>query len=338
MDDGQEWNGEGLSVHVGYGLCGKGRKTFVSQTVDFCTYIIIHVYYRFNISILLKIHECFETMEKSEIAEILRRGVGEIISRASPPGSQERIRNHCRSSHFDREFLFVIAGESRYLYNDHVYPCLPGMLFLIDSGVSHGHKYTREDKHLIHLWGYFYSRRLHVSIIEVMEEGQYKAIPEMSFIFLADELFRIVETRWNLLTQRDAVTEETVAHYMKGPINAVLEATAFQLMEHPQEKAPYTQMEEVKEYILSQNGRECSLEHLAAMSGYTRCYLARKFRDATGITIGKYIEQVRLKYIQSAMKRGIRQKEMAYELGFSSPASFWNWLQNHKEKLNNNES
>ncbi|MBQ9503250.1 MAG: helix-turn-helix transcriptional regulator, partial [Lentisphaeria bacterium] len=78
---------------------------------------------------------------------------------------------------------------------------------------------------------------------------------------------------------------------------------------------------------------ECSLEHLAAISGYTRGYLAHKFRDETGLTVGEYIARVRLEYIRSALKRGTRRKEMAYELGFSSPSAFWNWFRKYRNEV-----
>ena len=83
----------------------------------------------------------------------------------------------------------------------------------------------------------------------------------------------------------------------------------------------------------SRNGNGCSLEHLDLLLGCIRCHFAHKFHEKTGITVGKYIDQVRIKYVLWARKRGISQKEIAYELGFSSPSSFWNWLQKHRNEL-----
>ena len=162
-------------------------------------------------------------MEIHEFTEILRRGVGRIISRASPPTGRHLKDNYQRSSHPHREFLFVVSGTSRYLCNDSVYPCSSGTLFLFDSGIPHGHKYTWEDNHLLHMWGYFNSNGLHVSCVNVMEHGQYHLIPELSFIFLPEELLQFVETRWNLLARLENPTEKIVERYMKGPMDAVLD-------------------------------------------------------------------------------------------------------------------
>ena len=268
-----------------------------------------------------------------EFTEILRRGVGRIISRASPSTGRHLKDNYQRSSHPHREFLFVVSGTSRYLCNDSVYPCSSGTLFLFDSGIPHGHKYTWEDNHLLHMWGYFNSNGLHVSCVNVMEHGQYHLIPELSFIFLPEELLQFVETRWNLLARLENPTEEVVERYMKGPMDAVLDEVAFLITEHDAGGRKPTEMEKIERYIDSRNGNGCSLEHLASLLGCTRCHFAHKFHEKTGITVGKYIDQVRIKYVLWARKRGISQKEIAYELGFSSPSSFWNWLQKHRKEL-----
>jgi AraC-like DNA-binding protein len=51
------------------------------------------------------------------------------------------------------------------------------------------------------------------------------------------------------------------------------------------------------------------------------------------MTVGEYINKVRLEYVRNALKRGVRQKEMAYELGFSSPTAFWNWFRKYRDQV-----
>ena len=277
-------------------------------------------------------------MKINEVAEILRGGARRIISRATPPCGQELAGNYCSHAHYTREFLFVISGESHYLCNDSVYPCAPGTLFLIDSELSHGHLYTKEDHHLIHLWGFLSPQNLYVSVLNITDHGQCHHMQDFPLLKISEELHLAAKKRWDLLAQKARPTEENVEHYMKTPINAVLDEVAFQLTEQNSMPQNQSLMEDMKEYILAWNGRDCSLENLAALSGYTRCYFAHKFRETFGLTLGKFIDEVRLKYVQSALKRHIHQKEMAYELGFSSPASFWNWLQKHKKELGLDEN
>lgn len=271
-------------------------------------------------------------LQKQEIVDILRRGVRKIISRATPPCGQELCWKYQRSSHPSREFLFVIHGGGAYLCNDSVYPCAPGTLFLFDSGLPHGHRYTREDHDLLHLWGYFHGRTMHLSISEVTQNGQMHGVMDMRRIFMPEFLVNMIETRWNLLSKLENVTEKKVEDYLKTPVNAILDEMAFRIEEQTGEMPKHTLMSDLENYIRSRNGRECSLEHLAGISGYTRGYLVHKFRNETGITVGEFIDQVRLEYIRSARKRGIRQKEMAYELGFSTPTAFWNWFRKYRSQ------
>ena len=69
------------------------------------------------------------------------------------------------------------------------------------------------------------------------------------------------------------------------------------------------------------------------VSGYSRYYLSHRFRESEGYTIGDYIDKIRVEYTIEAMKRGLRQKEIAFELGFSTPSNFWIWLRKHREKI-----
>ncbi len=47
--------------------------------------------------------------------------------------------------------------------------------------------------------------------------------------------------------------------------------------------------------------------------------------------VGTYINQVRLSFTENALLKGLKQKEIAAELAFSSSAAFWKWLQKNKK-------
>ena len=264
-------------------------------------------------------------VEKEKIIQALRDGVKTIYTKFSPPGNQEMCKEYHNSSHPSREFLFVVSGESFYMFNNSVYPCSKGTLFLIDSRMSHGHRYTVNDNNLLHIWGYFTPNHIHLSAIKVTQKGQYHVINGMFQIKIPEGLREHLKERWNMFSKLNEATNLDVEHYIKIPINALLDEMAFQISEQMAHSVEYTQMKELKNYILSKNGRDCSLAQLAEISGYTKGYLASKFHNEVGITIGEYINKVRLDYTQMALQRGIRQKEIAYELGFSSPTAFWNW-------------
>ena len=265
-------------------------------------------------------------IDRDKVIQVLRDGVKTIYTRFTPPGNQEMCQKFHNSSHPSKEFLFVVSGESFYLFNNSVYPCTPGTLFLIDSRMIHGHRYTADDNDLLHIWGYFTNNHVHLSAIKVTINGQHHNINGMTKIIIPEGLKDQFNERWNMLSKLSTATNLDVEHYIKTPVNAVLDEMAFQIAEQTEHTAEYTQIEDLKNYIRSRNGRDCSLAQLAELSSYTRGYLAHKFHNKVGITIGEYIDKVRLEYTRSAQQRGIRQKEIAYELGFSSPKAFWNWL------------
>ena len=126
-------------------------------------------------------------------------------------------------------------------------------------------------------------------------------------------------------------------NFLRGPLEAILDEISFFLFHDGQspettEKSDIV-IESLKRYIRMSNARDCSLNRLEKISGYSRYYLSHRFREYEGCTIGEYIDKIRIQYTIEAMKRGLRQKEISFELGFSSPSNFWTWLQKHREKI-----
>ena len=88
----------------------------------------------------------------------------------------------------------------------------------------------------------------------------------------------------------------------------------------------------VKNYISMNYGRNSSMEELERLTGYNRRHLMRKFKSESSMTIGEYINCVRRGFIAAAGKR-LTQKEIAFQLGFKSPAAFWLWQKRDRERF-----
>ncbi len=266
--------------------------------------------------------------------QILRNGIKKIISRFSPVSSPEQCHCYKPSRHPGCEFVFALEGSSRYMLNDSVYDFEPGTVFLIDSWLTHAFGYTKRDNHLLHLWGNLDGKHMSASILRIGLSGQYGLDPNARIIHFSPELERVFTTRWNRLFALENATDEVVLKYMRAPLNMILDEAAFQAYGDSSPGKENTDIPEIlKTYIRIRNGRGCSLEHLERVFGYSRYHLAHRFQERTGFTIGNYINQVRIEYTLSALKRGLKQKEIAFGLGFSSPSTFWNWFQKHKASL-----
>ena len=84
----------------------------------------------------------------------------------------------------------------------------------------------------------------------------------------------------------------------------------------------------VKDRIENSLGKNCSMALLAKYSGYSESRLMHIFKEQTGITIGQYIDKVRLRFLKRAKISSLKQKEIAFELGFKSHSAFSTWLKN----------
>ena len=74
------------------------------------------------------------------------------------------------------------------------------------------------------------------------------------------------------------------------------------------------------------------VEELEKRFNRDRSYLSRLFKKAYGITIGEFIDRNREQYTATALARGMTQKEIAAQLGFSSASAFWLWRKRRENK------
>ena len=147
----------------------------------------------------------------------------------------------------------------------------------------------------------------------------------------------VIDKRWNQVQNMENADQTVYERMLRGPMNAILDEIALQFSQNESlrdDAVPKldTVIENIKKYIRTNNARGCSLEKLEKLSGYNRFYLAHRFRLYSGCTIGDFINKIRVEYTEAAFQQGMRQKEIAAELGFSSPSNFWNWLQKHKRQ------
>ena len=269
------------------------------------------------------------------IRQHLSHGVRKIITRHSPEGTPEGVDEFSSSTHPKREIFYVLKGNSRYMFNGKVYDAVPGTFFLIDYWEPHAFGYRQMDHDLIHLWMQVSESEQQVSgnILKVGMGGEFSAC--CNRVRLSLEYKMMLTRRWNALNEEKHVTQEMVNEYLKAPLDALLDEVRFFIFRTCQDSVmqgtPDTVIESLKRYIRMSNARDCSLERLEKISGYSRFYLAHRFRECEGCTIGEYIDKVRVQYTIEAMKRGLRQKEISFELGFSTPSNFWIWLRKHRE-------
>ena len=266
--------------------------------------------------------------------QCLFRGVRRIITGKSSCSVCKDTGAFLSSTHPVREICFVLEGLSRYMIDGKVYDIVPGTAILVDRWENHAFGYLREDRGLLHFWGQVdKSESMFIgNLIKVGLRGEYKVVAGP--IDLPSEYIGVLLRRWNALNSKKDVSPEIVSEYMRGPLNFILDGIAFQLIHRntvPDAAAGTDPViEAMKEFIRMSNARGCSLERLEQVSGYSRFHLSHRFRETAGCSIREYISRVRADYTEAALKQGRSQKEIAFELGFSSPSNFWNWWRKHR--------
>lgn len=85
----------------------------------------------------------------------------------------------------------------------------------------------------------------------------------------------------------------------------------------------FTRIEKVLDYIHSNIRDPLSLEHIAAMSCWSRWQLQRVFQEHTGFSVAQYVKEIKLSQAAECVLSGqARMLDIALEYGFSSEVSF----------------
>ena len=272
-----------------------------------------------------------------QIKNMLRSGVKNIISQYSPPSRTGECSRFKSSSHAFRELCFVIDGTSDYMINNHVYTLTPGTAVFIDHWVPHAYGYLPGDHDLIHLWIHLYGLNPLQCSCSISQIDRGSSIRPIRIIPLPLGYADILTQRLKQMELVAVKDDKVIDLYLSDPVNSMLNEIAFQF-DHPNcgetsRDRNASIIQAVKNHIIMCNARECSYQTLGKLSGLSKSYLAHCFHHYTGTSIGEFIDRVRIEYTINAMKRGMKQKEIAYELGFSSPANYWSWLRKNKDKL-----
>ncbi len=269
-------------------------------------------------------------MDNKEIYARLRSGIKRIIPFEGIPG-KANSDSFDPSSHPQHELLLALGGSSETMLNGEVYQIQPGDLILIDGWVPHSNGYRKCDTNLTHLLGSAYDANFGFSVLQTNFEGNYHLVSNV--VFLEKDISALITRKWAAFTRTKGIHEREM---LVQTLNLAFSEIAYELEFSPGKNSKLSsKILSVCDYIQRMNGRDCSNTHLGKMFGYSQTYLAQRFRDETGSTIRDFIIETRIKYVRNALTHGLRQNEIAYELGFSSPASFWIWLQKHRDQIFN---
>jgi len=263
-----------------------------------------------------------------------------VSSKYTDPGcsvraaAAEDMKSRRTHSHFDmREILLVLEGECEMLIGDRICRGGPGTLMLVDAGDVHQFWYPSKSRPSRHVWFMFWSR--YMVFAAVSDDGtRQRTLPAFRDYRCFDPyIINAVGKTWDALLAGDD-SEENLAEFkalirlisvmqVRVYDEAIAEDSRLSTKENRDKR-----LRNVMRYIEYQCGRECSVDKLARLSGYSRGHFMRLFREYAGCSVLDYINlQRRARY--QALHRDAPLKSVAEDLGFRSAAAFLHWRKRH---------
>ena len=242
----------------------------------------------------------------------------------------EDLKSRMTHSHGDmREIVLVLEGECEIMIGDRVCRGGPGTLMLVDAGAPHQFWYPANSRPSRHVWFMFKSN--YMIFAAVSDDGsKQRTLPAFRDYRCFDPyIINAVGRTWDALLAGDR-SEENLAE-LKALIRliSVMQVKFYDdaLAEDSRlstKQSRDRKLRNVMRYIEYQCGRDCSVDTLARLSGYSRGHFMRLFRDYAGCSVLDYINcQRRARYL--AQHHNALLKNVAEELGFRSVAAFIHW-------------
>ena len=268
-----------------------------------------------------------------EIQKMLSAGIQNFLC-SSMPGKQVKGGGTIQlSKHEALEFFFVIRGESRFQIEDKVFDTRPGDMCVIEPWAVHSYGFCAEDHDLLQLWLHLDRERLRIHFIQVEEQGRFKSF--MAPIVFSCAMTDMLRKRWHLAKSKGDITPESLNKYLRCPLTFIMEEVMLE-QEQKAEKNGNSNIdivESIKQFIIDRQGCGCALEKLEEFTGYSKFYIAHLFKKKTGLTIGRFINNIRVEYAAEAEIHGLPYKEIANQLGFSSIQAFSPWNRKHRREI-----
>ena len=263
---------------------------------------------------------------KQEAVELLQTVCGRALTLPAASGNGDGLTFLEDGRHWHREAHYVLSNACRYMQAGNVFRAVPGDVIPVDRWERHGIARVDDSRGAVHMVVHF-NKQAWGSLSRLNARLEWEVF-EWSWVFFDDDIASVMNRRWDLYAK--ASVRDSHACFkstLRRPLEVLLEeyARLFASRHRAATPDPDGITDLVKSHIENTHGRGCSLGQMAAYSGYSRFRLAHLFKERTGVSIGDYIDRVRLEFIERAPIMGLKQKEIADELGFSSSSAFCNW-------------
>jgi AraC-like DNA-binding protein len=224
--------------------------------------------------------------------------------------------------HKTREVMLVLEGKHFYGVDGKIYPAVPRTIFLFDENQPHDCRYSPVQPDCRDLWLHLSSKNFLSAKEVLVVNGQAKYLLYYP-VFQTPIVEHLFET-WNLLTKKPQ--DEILLALLKSSITTAI----FTCLAHRSERIRHIKnpslaafiTSEITEYIKNNLNGDLSVSFLASRAGYSRSHFHNVFESQTGLSLGDYIRNERLKSSKKLLLSGLKSETIADQLGFGTPSYF----------------
>ena len=251
------------------------------------------------------------------------------LDHRDPPftaGETANLHRQESHAHDAREILLVLKGKSGFYLNGKYFQAAPGCAFFVDHWVAHQQGYPPDVGEIVHIWIHLHDSRMFALPSIRGNRNQDSGCTVWEF---PDCMLQLVKSRWDKI---NSVPEDLRSAYYSSIARLLYEEICFQShFRKAGGSGEESIVSYVRNYIVMNHGRDSSMAELEKRTGYSRRHLMRCFKEEYSMTIGEYIDCVRRGFAATAGER-MMQKEIAFQLGFKSPAAYWLWKKRDQKK------
>jgi AraC-like DNA-binding protein len=266
-------------------------------------------------------------------------GRWELHARVGPssPSSPNSIanRDHLQWSrahshaHSHRELLFALSGETFVGFNENLIPCNPGSVFFFDAGEKHDNGYPSGSPELEHLWFGFASGHVFVRRVAV-RNGKLSSERVADFPMDCPNQIDLSAPSSILWGECKPIPERRRLKMFLAVVQLVSSLLDEAISAEPernktQESQKNALIAKIRRHIESCGGVGVNLDSLSRLSGYSKYHFHRIFAAISGKSPKEFIDHCRMQNVRSMEEEHRTQKEIAFDLGFSSPSAFSRW-------------
>ncbi len=231
--------------------------------------------------------------------------------------------------HSYREIMLVLSGSVECMLEDCHYAGTPGSLFLFHNRQRHFQGYPPGTPPGLHLWLFPLPDAFSGQLVRVTPDGWQAAARYWN---KTPELARMVHHSW---TRCFAAPSPIRRAELKSCLGVVFADVAAQWAgdggnSRPAAERGWEAMEALTKHLATSLGIGDSIEDMARMTGFSRAHFLRLFRQYAGCTPHEYINRLRMSQLTECLKSGLRRKEIADRLGFSSGAALSHWCRKQR--------